>query len=168
MKRSNHYEAAFEHFLRTRGLPYVAVDEAKRALFATIEMKSFDLIAYLPGRRNLLIDVKGRKARGGTRNWSFDPWITLDDLDALSAWQEVFGDGFEASFVFAFWLGDVSNVNMFEGYYFRGRYYRFFAVYLADYRHYVRQRSQRWGTVTVPRGVFRDIAFEFDELIDAP
>ena len=30
--RDNHYEAAFEEFLRSRGVPYVAVDEAKRSL----------------------------------------------------------------------------------------------------------------------------------------
>ena len=29
--RSVHYEAAFEAFLRQKGIPYVAVDEAKRA-----------------------------------------------------------------------------------------------------------------------------------------
>ena len=29
-----HYEAAFEDFLRRKGLPYIAVDEAKKALFA--------------------------------------------------------------------------------------------------------------------------------------
>ena len=32
--RENHYEAAFEQFLRTRQVPYVAVDEAKRSLLA--------------------------------------------------------------------------------------------------------------------------------------
>src|SRR4029079_9995391 len=30
--RSNHYDAAFEAFLRTERRPYVAVDEARRAL----------------------------------------------------------------------------------------------------------------------------------------
>jgi len=33
--RNIHYEAAFEAFLRERGIPYVAVDEAKKALFST-------------------------------------------------------------------------------------------------------------------------------------
>ena len=32
--RDNHYEAAFEVFLRGRGIPYVAVDEAKRSLLS--------------------------------------------------------------------------------------------------------------------------------------
>ncbi len=30
--RDNHYEAAFEEFLRSRGVPYVAVNEAKRSV----------------------------------------------------------------------------------------------------------------------------------------
>ena len=32
--RDNHYEAAFEEFLRSRGVPYVAVDEARRSLLS--------------------------------------------------------------------------------------------------------------------------------------
>ena len=30
--RDNHYEAAFEEYLRSRQVPYVAVDEARRRL----------------------------------------------------------------------------------------------------------------------------------------
>ena len=32
--RDNHYEAAFEEYLRGRGVPYVAVDEAKRSVLS--------------------------------------------------------------------------------------------------------------------------------------
>ena len=32
--RDNHYEAAFEEYLRSRGVPYVAVDEAKRSVLS--------------------------------------------------------------------------------------------------------------------------------------
>ncbi len=32
--RDNHYEAAFEEYLRTRRLPYVAVDEARRSILS--------------------------------------------------------------------------------------------------------------------------------------
>ena len=41
--RTIHYEAAFEAFLRSRGIPYVAVDEAKKALFADAKLKSLTL-----------------------------------------------------------------------------------------------------------------------------
>ncbi len=43
--RDNHYEAAFEEFLRSRGVPYVAVDEAKRSLLSDGgSIKSLDFI----------------------------------------------------------------------------------------------------------------------------
>jgi hypothetical protein len=42
--RDNHYEAAFEDYLRARGIPYVAVDEAKRSLLSSgASIKSLDL-----------------------------------------------------------------------------------------------------------------------------
>ncbi len=62
MDRSIHYEAAFEAFLRDRRVPYVAVDEAKKALFADARLKSFDFVVYSKNASNLLVDVKGRRA----------------------------------------------------------------------------------------------------------
>jgi len=64
--RNIHYEAAFEAFLRDKGIPYVAVDEAKKALFANAKLKSFDFVVYSRNGPNLLIDVKGRQQREGT------------------------------------------------------------------------------------------------------
>src|SRR6476661_1686626 len=63
MDRNIHYEAAFEAFLRDRGIPCVAVDEAKKALFANARLKSFDFVVYSKSGPNLLIDVKGRQLR---------------------------------------------------------------------------------------------------------
>ena len=59
--RDNHYEAAFEAFLRDRRVLYVAVDEAKRCLLADGSLKSLDFIVSLPGGPNWLIDLKGLK-----------------------------------------------------------------------------------------------------------
>ena len=43
--RDNHYEAAFEAYLRARGVPYVAVDEARRSVLAdSSSIKSLDFI----------------------------------------------------------------------------------------------------------------------------
>jgi len=166
MRRSNHYEAAFEQFLRDKALPYVAVDEAKRAIFSEIELKSFDFIAYLPTKRNLLIDIKGRKAKPAKQGWSYDCWISQADLDALMTWQQVFGRDFAGGLVFAYWLADFNHLELFDTYQFRNRHYRFFAVYLDDYRPYVRTRSSRWKTVTIPRNIFNTIAIDFSKLID--
>ena len=66
-QRRFHYEQAFEHYLRANGIPYVAVDEAKRALQGRADdpqarkLKSFDFVVYSQSGSNLLIDVKGRK-----------------------------------------------------------------------------------------------------------
>ena len=48
--RDNHYEAAFEQFLRDRSVPYIAVDEAKRSLVATgPSIKNLDFVVSSPG-----------------------------------------------------------------------------------------------------------------------
>ena len=48
--RDNHYEAAFEEYLRGRGVPYVAVDEAKRSVLSDGgSIKSLDFIVSTPG-----------------------------------------------------------------------------------------------------------------------
>jgi len=85
-QRRHHYEQAFETFLRSRRIPYVAVDEAKRALLPedhnlrltitdqggqkNVALKSFDFVIYgQDGVRptdpnqpaNLLVEIKGRK-----------------------------------------------------------------------------------------------------------
>ena len=44
--RSVHYEAAFEDYLRAKGWPYVAIDEAKKTVFAGASIKSFDFLVY--------------------------------------------------------------------------------------------------------------------------
>ena len=77
--RTVHYEAAFEAFLRSRGIPYVAVDEAKKALFANAKLKSFDFVVYSKNGPNLLIDVKGRQLRSRGSRRSFETWTTEQD-----------------------------------------------------------------------------------------
>jgi hypothetical protein len=162
MKRNNHYELAFEHLLRTRKLPYVAVNEAHRSAFAQVDLKSFDFIVYLPDKRNLIVDIKGRKARPGKKDWCFDPWVGREDLETLTTWQTIFGKSFAASFIFAFWLSDPGSVDLFEPFRFREQYYRFYAIYLDDYRDYIRTRSDGWGTVTIPHEVFKELAWNLD------
>lgn len=81
MSGRDHYQRAFEAYLRQRRLPYVSVDEARRAILPEgaplkIErsppgdgpsaasppatLKSFDFVVYGEGS-NLLVEVKGRK-----------------------------------------------------------------------------------------------------------
>src|SRR5271170_6309507 len=100
--RTIHYEAAFEAFLRDRKIPYVAVDEAKKALFANSRLKSFDFVVYSKKGPNLLIDVKGRSRRNRTGRSGFESWTTEHDVSDLMEWELVFGDGFKAVFSFIY------------------------------------------------------------------
>src|SRR5258708_13845321 len=97
--RNVHYEAAFEAFLRDRGIPYVAVDEAKRALFATAKLKSFDFVVYSKKGPNLLVDVKGRSCRNRSPRSAFETWSAEQDVTDLQQWKQAFGDGFKALFM---------------------------------------------------------------------
>ena len=49
-----HYERAFQAVLQRRQVPYVAVDQAKKALFGPVQLKSFDFIIYPPPRPQAL------------------------------------------------------------------------------------------------------------------
>src|SRR5262249_48970628 len=110
-KRENHYEAAFEQFLRSRQVPYVAVDEAKRSLLATshepyeeprASLKSLDFIISSSQGRRWLVDVKGRRFPSGNQKQYWRNWSTKDDLVSLAHWERLFGERFEGLFVFAY------------------------------------------------------------------
>src|SRR5690606_16583330 len=102
MDRTVHYEAAFEAFLRRRGIPYVAVDEAKKALFADAKLKSFDFVVYSKNGPNLLVDVKGRKLRDPQGRSGFETWSPEQDVNDLTEWEQVFGPGFMAMLSFVY------------------------------------------------------------------
>ena len=157
-RRHIHYEAAFEDYIRSRGWPYVPVDEQKKAIFAGARIKSFDFIVYPPDRRPMLVDVKGRKfpydGSGGKRYW--ENWVTRDDLAGLRQWEGVFGSDFEPGLMFVYWLVRSSRREPpGEIHVFRGRHYAFLWIGAAEYAAHARQRSPKWDTVTVPAEAFR-------------
>lgn len=166
MNRRNHYEVAFEAFLRERGLPYVAVDESKKALFSGSKLKSFDFVVYSRSGPNLLIDVKGRKVEGDSA--SLQTWTTRRDVDDLLQWERIFGDGFSAIFGFVYWVEPVLTSP--PGHFVhragndrlplpeRERHYLMFGVNLLDYRNHMSRRSVRWDTVSMPADSFRQLA----------
>src|SRR5688500_20282944 len=107
--RNVHYEAAFEAFLRHKGVPYIPVDEAKKALFATAKLKSFDFVVYSKNGPNLLIDVKGRLLRDRAAKRGFETWTTERDVEDLTQWERGFGDGCSAVFSFVSWIGPATT-----------------------------------------------------------
>ncbi|MEO0514089.1 MAG: HYExAFE family protein [Planctomycetota bacterium] len=170
-QRRFHYEQAFEHFLRACGIAYVAVDEARRALHGKIgtpgakKLKNFDFVVYSESKANLLIDVKGRKHSGKTGR-SLQNWVTRDDVECLEAWAEIFGDDFEPVFVFLFWCEaqppDALFLEVFE---FNEKWYAMLALRLSDYRVHMRERSAKWGTVSLPAADFERCSSPLKQLL---
>jgi hypothetical protein len=72
-----------EAYLRERGIPYVAVDEAKRALFGDASIGSFDFVIYREDGPNLL---------------AFAGSITSRRKAVLRQWEQVFGRDFMGAF----------------------------------------------------------------------
>ena len=167
--RNVHYEAAFEDYLRAKGWPYVAVDEAKKAIFAGASIKSFDFLVYSSGGPNLLVDVKGRKfpiaggSRKAARTRLWENWVSRGDVEGLQQWQNVFGADFIAMLVFAYWLqGPPQRSPFADVHFFRDRHYAFVGMCLAEYVAAANPRSAKWQTIAVPTAVFarsaRDIS----------
>ena len=176
-QRHHHYEQAFETFLRARRVPYVAVDEAKKALVpegapllvrsadGQSALKSFDFVIYGPGT-NLLVEVKGRRiprralapgsapARG-----RLETWVTLDDVESLDAWGRLFGPEFTPTFVFVYWCDEQPPDALFDEIFdHAGRWYSLRAVTLREYAAAMKTRSPRWRTVHIPIAAFDRIS----------
>ncbi len=187
-QRRHHYESAFEDFLRSSRIPYVAVDEAKKSLLPesasprlqvhgpdeerASSVKSFDFVIYGESQ-NLLLEVKGRRisprtlaARIGpnrpTPRSRLENWVTQDDVDSLATWGALFGPGFEPAFVFVYWCEeqppDALFQEIFES---RGRWYALRCVLLSDYRANMKVRSPRWHTVDIAASRFEQISQPF-------
>ena len=170
--RRFHYDRAFEHYLRANAIPYVAVDEAKRALAGDrknkvlpTKLKSFDFVVYSDHGPNLLVDVKGRKHSGNTGK-AFQNWVTRDDVDSLTKWAEIFGDNFDPAFAFLFWYDTQPPDALFqEVFEYGGRWYAVLALSLSAYTRHMRNRSAKWETVSIPAKAFTDLSGPLMELL---
>lgn len=164
MIRSNHYDAAFETWLRLHRIPYVAVDERRRALLAEQSIKSPDFLVQSPKLGRIVIDVKGRKQLSGAQHRRWENWATQDDLTSLDAWEQIFGGQFKSLLVFAYELSaeDPAQPEMLE---FRDRRYSFHGVWAAEYRQAMRERSARWETVWLPSREYRQLRFPLTQFL---
>jgi hypothetical protein len=155
--RSNHYEAAFEAYVRSLRVPCVAVDEAKRALLDDDNLKNPDFLLYPRFGSNLVVEVKGKRGKNAKGRRPWENWVTTDDLDGLVRWQAMFGPGFRAILAFAYAeLPQTFPLPSGDGAFcFRGLDYRFWAVGLDDYVAHLRSRGPAWKAVAMARAAFR-------------
>jgi len=164
--RSNHYELAFEAWLRGQRRPYVPVNEARRPLMGDGSLKSMDFIVYSTEGPHLLVDIKGRRfPRPGEPGHAWESWATADDVESLMRWEECFGGDFRAAFVFAYDL-DVAHVaGHADVWTFRDRTYAFYGVLVEEYLTVMRRRSQKWETVSLPAADYRRLRRPFGQLV---
>ncbi len=163
--RSNHYEAAFEAYIRAWRVPCVAVDEAKRALVGPTDVKSPDFLLY-PGKGlNFVVEVKGKRGKTAIGRRAWENWVTTDDLDGLAQWQTMFGPGFRALLAFSYAeAAPVFPLPPGDGSFaFRNRLYRFWALELDDYVQHLRSRGPAWKAVAMARAEFRKKVRPLDE-----
>ncbi|MCK4753199.1 MAG: HYExAFE family protein [Planctomycetes bacterium] len=164
----NDYERAFGNWLIDNRVNYIAVDEQKRAAFGHSNFKSFDYLLNLSGQQTIIAEVKGRAFKGTSfaKLAGFECWVGTEDVDGLTQWQEVFGSGHTAAFIFAY---RIENVDVdFDGrevYDFNGKKYVFFCVKLGDYRKFMKVRSPSWKTVTLPAEKFRQCAVQMQSVM---
>jgi hypothetical protein len=150
----NHYERAFQSWLIDNRIQHIAIDEHKRAAFGRSKIKSFDFLLYPRNQKVIIAEVKGRKFRGKSFAGlaGFECWVTTEDVNGLTRWQQVFGQGHTAVFVFTY---AIENIDVdFDGrqvYDFDADRYVFFAVRLDDYCSFMKVRSPKWQTVTLSR-----------------
>lgn len=164
----NHYEKAFESWLIDNKIKFTAIDQSKRAAFGKVKLKSFDFLLYRKDKPVIIAEVKGRIFKGTSfeKLRRFECWVLADDVEGLLQWQNVFGRGHEAYFIFAY---SIENVDVdFDGravYESAGRRYSFTAIGLDDYRKFMKLRSPKWRTVTLGADDFRRCAIDLEYLL---
>jgi hypothetical protein len=164
----NHYERAFEDWLSCNNIQHTVIDERKRSALGRSNLKSFDFLLYPPNGRTIIAEVKGRAFKGTSFAGlaGFECWVTADDIDSLANWQQVFGAGHTAVFVFAY---KIENIDVdFDGrevFDYNTDRYIFFAVSLDDYRKFMKRRSPKWKTLTLPARRFRDCAVQIQNFL---
>ena len=157
----NHYERAFQNWLIDHQIEHVALNDQKEIEFGRKGIKSFDFLLQLESGKKIIAEVKGRRFKGITLEnlSSLECWVTTGDIYGLSQWMEMVGEEYKAIFVFAYKIDnidvDFDGQEVFE---FNSDKYVFFAITLEDYRKFMKQRSPKWGTVTLPADKFRKCA----------
>ncbi len=164
----NHYEMAFQNWLIDHRIEHTALNNERAIELGHSGIKSFDFLLELESGRKILAEVKGRRFKGTTleKLTSLECWVTTGDIDGLTKWMEILGPEYKAVFIFAY---KIENIDVdFDGrevFEFESNRYIFFCVGLDDYRRFMKQRSPKWRTVTLPAEKFRQCAAQLADLL---
>lgn len=162
-----HYERAFEAWLREHRVPYVTVQQVRRSADEEGPIKSFDFLVHA-GERHYIVDVKGKQfpqvSRGREAYW--ENWIHFSDLEGLFAWESHFGDDYTALLVYCYWFqlptedGTVEKtISM------GGRDYLIVAIGARTFAENCRRRSRRWQAVHIPAKEFTSLVKPIEHFI---
>lgn len=164
----NHYERAFQNWLIDNAIEHIALNNQKAIELGHAGIKSFDFLLQLDSGRKIIAEVKGRRFRGTSleKMASMECWVTADDIDGMTQWLEIFGSENQAVFVFAY---KIENIDVdFDGqevFDFDSNRYVFLCIRLEDYRKFMKRRSPKWRTVTLPADKFRQCALHLADLL---
>jgi hypothetical protein len=164
----NHYEKAFESWLKDNGIQYLVVDQQKRTAFSRSKIKSFDFLFYTSDLCAYIAEVKGRKFAGKTFTafGSMANWVTADDIAGLENWIKIFSSRYQGLFVFAYKLENIDvDSDGREVYEYKDGRYVFVAVRLNDYMKDATVRSKKWKTVHLGAKFYKSCAIRPDKLI---
>ncbi len=170
MDRSNPYETAFAGYLRQHQLDFLPIDESRRSELDATTVKSPDFMVMPGGKRRLLVDVKGRRFPGGTRQRPrrvWENWSTLDDVDGLIRWEanlHPHGIGLLV-FVYQFQPGYTLPALTPDHFAWGDREYLVRAVPVEVYRTLMRQRSPRWRTVDLAGADYQEVVRPFRDFL---
>jgi hypothetical protein len=163
----NHYERAFENWLIDHRIEYVAEYQRERVTVGDTDVKNFDFLLY-PRGQSIIVEIKGRAFKGTSlaKMGGFECWVTAEDVDGLFKWRRILGPKHRAVFVFAYRMENVDvDFDGREVLDFDANKYVFFCVTLGDYRRFMKRRSPKWRTVTLPADKFRQCAKPLSDLL---
>ena len=168
MIRSNHYEVAFEAYLRDLGVGYLAVDEAKRTLLGDTDVKSLDFVVVGPKTAKLVVDVKGRKFPTGTATSSWQNWTEEEDISGLLRWASTFGPEYRGVLAFLYQIQApyVLPKGTADYFSFKNERYLLRGIDVAEYQKHMRVRSAKWRTVHLPMQAFRTVVKPFSKFLE--
>jgi len=166
----NHYERAFENWLRDNRIEYVRADEHVRHEVGDGTVKGFDFLLWPASGPKVIAEVKGRAFKGTSfaRLAGLECWVTADDIDGLAKWREVLGPDYRAIFVFVYRSENIDvDFDGREALESDGNRYVFFAIELDEYCRHMRGRSPKCQTVTLRAEVVRQHLKDIHDCLSA-